>query len=243
MSQLSPIMRQAKPFNISLNKLVAYPQKTSSVVYAVPETSTPNAIQQLQRNIESMYPEYNDLVLKNESGFPPQLCLAQFTKESVNEQLAKLQSTWKPIEFTVKELHLISRNGDVPFEVRASIQLGNEAPTKDYPENPVTFRNRTRPPSSAFKLFVSNLSWNVDSVGLADLFKEYRPKKAYIIMDKIRDRSRGYGFVEFETDADRQSALQALQGKDIDGRQILVKLAVEQRKDVEGGSAPPPPQL
>lgn len=198
-----------------------------------------NAISDLQRAIETVLPEYNDLVLKNESGFAPHLTLGQFDKEGIEETVAKIQSQWTPIDWDVKELYMVSRNGDVPFEVRMTLPFSGEAASKEYEENPQVFRPRDRRrdnTSSRFKLFVSNLSWNVDSQALLDLFKDHRAKKGYVIMDKIRDRSRGYGFVEFETEADQQAALQAMQGREVDGRQILVKLAVENRTEGQGGA-------
>jgi 2'-5' RNA ligase len=235
---LGPVLRNIKPFTVTLSRVSSYTSKTGSTVFAVPETNPPNAIKELQRAIETVLPEYNELVLKNESGFAPHLTLGQYDKEGIEETVAKLQAQWQPIDWEVKELYMVSRNGDVPFEVRQALQLGGEAPTKEYEENPQVFRPRDRRKdnsSNRFKLFVSNLSWNVDSQSLLDMFKDHRAKKGYVIMDKIRDRSRGYGFVEFESEADQQAALQAMQGREMDGRQILVKIAVENRS-AEGGA-------
>lgn len=264
---LGPVLRNIKPFTVTLSRVSSYTSKTGSTVFAVPETNVrrlyrssfvcalspfdhsqtmeydtdgifsvtkqpPTAIKELQRAIETVLPEYNELVLKNESGFAPHLTLGQYDKEGIEETVAKLQAQWTPIDWEVKELFMVSRNGDVPFEVRQALQLGGEAPTKEYEENPQVFRPRDRRKDNTanrFKLFVSNLSWNVDSQSLLDMFKDHRAKKGYVIMDKIRDRSRGYGFVEFESEADQQAALQAMQGREMDGRQILVKVAVENR--------------
>jgi len=245
---LKPVLKNVKPFTVKLAKLSAYTSKTGSTMFAVPETNPPKAFSDLQRAIEVALPEYNDLVLKSESGFAPHLTLGQFDKEGIEETVAKWQAQWQPIEWDVKELYMVSRNGDVPFEVRMALPFGDEAPSKEYQENMTTFRSRERrrDTGQSFKLFVSNLSWNVDSQALLEMFKEHRAKKAYVIMDKIRDRSRGYGFVEFDSDSDQQAALAALQGKEVDGRQLLVKLAVETRSqqqapagDAGAGSAAP----
>lgn len=240
-TQLAPVLKNIKPFNIKLSKIGSYQSKTGATVYAVPETTPANAINDLQRALETVLPEYNDLVLKNESGFPPHLTLGQFDKEGIEETVAKIQAQWTPIDYDVKELYMVSRNGDVPFEVRLTLPFAGEQPSKEYEENPQVFRPRDRRrdnTAARYKLFVSNLSWNVDSQALLDLFKDHRAKKGYVIMDKIRDRSRGYGFVEFETEADQQAALQAVQGREVDGRQVLVKVAVENR---EGQQSQQPP--
>jgi len=244
-NNLKPVLKSIRPFTVRLSKINYFNQKTAASVYVAPEATPANSIAELQKKVEAVFPEYNDLVLKGESGFAPHMTLGQFDKEGIEQTVSKLQAEWQPVEFPVKELYLISRNGDQPFEVRLAMQLGDEAPTKEYEENPVVLRKRginsgqPRTPGK-YKLFVSNLSWNIDSPALQNLFKDFNPKRAYVITDRIRDRSRGYGFVEFDSETDQQAALNGLQGKEIDGRQLLVKTAIEQKRDtpLEGEQTP-----
>jgi len=66
-------------------------------------------------------------------------------------------------------------------------------------------------------LFVANLPFSVDDAQLLLAFKEAKAKGAHVVQTKS-GRSRGYGFVEFETEADQQEALKNLNGKPITGK-------------------------
>jgi len=61
---------------------------------------------------------------------------------------------------------------------------------------------------------------------LADAFAAYGTvASATIIMDRASGRSKGFGFVELEDDAAAQSAINEMNGKDVDGRKISVSVA------------------
>jgi hypothetical protein len=75
----------------------------------------PGAILEVQRAIETVYPEYNDLTVKAENGFGPTLTLGQFEKEQADATLAKLQADWQPVEFPVSEV----REGEARARARA----------------------------------------------------------------------------------------------------------------------------
>lgn len=76
------------------------------------------------------------------------------------------------------------------------------------------------------KLYVGDLSYDVNDQSLADMFKEFgEVKEATIIMDRMSNRSKGFGFVTFANDADAEKAISALDGKEIGGRNIKVNLA------------------
>lgn len=81
------------------------------------------------------------------------------------------------------------------------------------------------------KLFVGNLSWNVDDAQLEQLFSEYgEVSSARVVTDRDTGRSRGFGFVEIEA-ADAAVVISATNGRDIDGRPIRVNEAED-----KGGS-------
>ena len=48
---------------------------------------------------------------------------------------------------------------------------------------------------------------------------------ASVIIDKMSGRSKGFGFVELEDDAMAQSAIEQMNGKDLDGRKLVVSVA------------------
>ncbi|MCD4748249.1 MAG: RNA-binding protein [Thermoanaerobaculales bacterium] len=84
----------------------------------------------------------------------------------------------------------------------------------------------------AKKLFVGNLSWNVDDNGLRDAFVPFgEVTEAKVITDRNTGRSRGFGFVTFEGDEDAEKAIEALNDTDLDGRTIKVNVALEKNRD------------
>ncbi|KAK2466346.1 hypothetical protein APHAL10511_001988 [Amanita phalloides] len=79
-------------------------------------------------------------------------------------------------------------------------------------------------------LFVANLGFNVDDVGLSSLFTDagVTVVSARIVRRRYgRPRkSKGYGFVEVESEEQQTKAIELLQGKEVSGRAIVVKIAV-----------------
>lgn len=75
------------------------------------------------------------------------------------------------------------------------------------------------------RLYAGNLSFNTSKAGLADHFGEHAAiKSCDIIMDKFSGRSRGFGFVEVDTD-DSGALIEALNATTLDGRTIVVNEA------------------
>ena len=76
------------------------------------------------------------------------------------------------------------------------------------------------------KLYVGNLSYDVDSSALEALFTPHGTvQSAQIISDRDTGRSKGFGFVEMGSDAEAQAAIDALNGKDSGGRSLTVNVA------------------
>ena len=83
-------------------------------------------------------------------------------------------------------------------------------------------------------IYVGNISWNLKDQDLANLFASYgEVTSAKIVTDKFTNRSKGFGFVEMADDAAAQAAIAALNGSEVDGRNIVVN---ESRPKPEGGS-------
>ena len=81
------------------------------------------------------------------------------------------------------------------------------------------------------KLYVGNLSYKVKQEELESLFSEYgNVSSAVVISDKFTGRSKGFGFVEMEDPASADKAIQELDGKAIQGRNLKVNEA-QPRKD------------
>jgi RNA recognition motif-containing protein len=83
-----------------------------------------------------------------------------------------------------------------------------------------------RTPSNS-TLFVANLPFSVDDAGLSKIFEGLNIKTAHVVR-KRNDRSKGFGFVEFATPEDQQKALAAMDKKQVDGRELIVKVALQE---------------
>lgn len=78
----------------------------------------------------------------------------------------------------------------------------------------------------AKRLFVGNLSWDTTDESLRAAFAEAGTvESAQVITDKMSGRSKGFGFVEMATDEEAAKAVEALNGKAIDGRPVTVNEA------------------
>jgi len=76
------------------------------------------------------------------------------------------------------------------------------------------------------KLFVGSLPWSVSDEDLQKAFAAHgNVLSAKVVTDKETRRSRGFGFVEFETEAEAAAAVQALNGSELKGRNIIVSEA------------------
>jgi len=76
------------------------------------------------------------------------------------------------------------------------------------------------------KVFVGSLSWSTTNDGLAAHFATAGTvTKADVLMDKMTGKSKGFGFVEFATEAEAQAAVDKLNQSELDGRTIFVDLA------------------
>jgi RNA recognition motif-containing protein len=72
-------------------------------------------------------------------------------------------------------------------------------------------------------IYVSNLGFNVQDADLKELFAAYGDvTSAKVIMDKISNQSRGFGFVEMPDDASAKRAIDELNGTSVDGRSVKV---------------------
>jgi cold-inducible RNA-binding protein len=90
----------------------------------------------------------------------------------------------------------------------------------------------------ATKLFVGKLSFNTTDETLRAAFEAYGAvSSAQVIMDRDTNRSKGFGFVEMDNDAEAQAAIAGLNDQEIDGRVVAVSVARprEDRPQRSGG--------
>ncbi|HCQ19890.1 RNA-binding protein [Aphanizomenon flos-aquae NRERC-008] len=87
-------------------------------------------------------------------------------------------------------------------------------------------------------IYVGNLSYEVTQDGLSEIFKEYGTvKRVQLPTDRETGKVRGFGFVEMESDAEEEKAIEALDGAEWMGRDLKVNKAKprEERGSFGGG--------
>jgi len=85
------------------------------------------------------------------------------------------------------------------------------------------------------KLFVGNLSFNTTENDLNDVFAAFGTvTEANLMMDRMTNRPRGFGFVTMSSAEEAEKAIEGLNGKDVDGRALTVNVA-KPREERSGG--------
>ena len=91
----------------------------------------------------------------------------------------------------------------------------------------------------ANKLFIGSLAWTTTDDSLRDFFATAgNVVSANVIVDRDTNRSKGFGFVEMSTDEEAKAAIDQLNGKELDGRAIVVNEArprEERPRNNDGG--------
>ena len=76
------------------------------------------------------------------------------------------------------------------------------------------------------KVYVGNLPFSIDDEGLRKVFESYGEiEEVSVIKDKFSGRSKGFGFVTFKNDEDAKKAIEALNDKEVEGRNLKVNEA------------------
>jgi RNA recognition motif-containing protein len=88
----------------------------------------------------------------------------------------------------------------------------------------------------ATKLFIGSLAWATTDDSLKDFFSGVGTVvSASVIMDRETNRSKGFGFVEMSSDEEAKAAVDQLNGKDLDGRAVVVSEARPREERPRGG--------
>lgn len=75
-------------------------------------------------------------------------------------------------------------------------------------------------------IYVGNLPWSISEDELRKMFEEFgQVTSAAIVMDRVTNKSRGFGFVEMADDKEAQAAINSLNGKSVDERTLTVNEA------------------
>ena len=86
------------------------------------------------------------------------------------------------------------------------------------------------------RIYVGNLGYNVTSTDLERLFAQHGAvRSAQVIEDRASGRSKGFGFVEMDSDSEAQAAISALNGSSLEGRTLTVNEAKPRPAQGGGG--------
>jgi len=86
------------------------------------------------------------------------------------------------------------------------------------------------------KIYVGNLPYSVTNASLESNFAEFGGvASAKVMMDRDSGRSKGFGFVEMSSDAEAQAAISGMNGKNVDGRDMVVNEARPMEPRTGGG--------
>ena len=80
------------------------------------------------------------------------------------------------------------------------------------------------------KLFVGNVAYGTDIQTLVDLFSQYGK-----VVDSYKPQAKGFAFITFETEEEAAAAMEALNGYEVDGREINISIAEPKKPREEGG--------
>ncbi len=85
-------------------------------------------------------------------------------------------------------------------------------------------------------IFVAGLPFDMDDQELKEIFEAYGAvSSARVIMDRETQKSRGFGFVEMSDDTEAKTAIQRLDGGQLEGRSLSVKIAEDRKPNAGGG--------
>ena len=88
------------------------------------------------------------------------------------------------------------------------------------------------------RLFVGNLSWSVDGEALRDLFGQAGTVvDARVIKERDSGRSRGFGFVTFDTEEGAENAIREFHGQELNGRPLRIDRAIERKDPAKASTA------
>lgn len=91
-------------------------------------------------------------------------------------------------------------------------------------------------------IFIANLDWDITSSDLSTTFSSFGVVTyAHVVFDKNTKKSKGFGYVEMESADAAIAAIQALNGMDINGRRLDVKIASPKGNRPETKKAPQKP--
>lgn len=107
---------------------------------------------------------------------------------------------------------------------------GAEAKTERAPRAKREPKGAPKGEPSKTLVYVANLAFATTDETLKAAFSEFSVKSAHVVRRRVGNRSKGFGFVDFDSQAEQQRALSAAENKEIDGRAVTLQVAVQEDK-------------
>mmetsp|Transcript_9147 Transcript_9147/g.22936 ORF Transcript_9147/g.22936 Transcript_9147/m.22936 type:complete len:479 (+) Transcript_9147:224-1660(+) len=123
--QLEEALASFQSFKLDLAQFSYFAHgKKSATLFLEPTEHTTGSLKALNTTIESVFPYCNDLSSRSVDGFHAHLTVGKFPGvRPVEAAAAKFANTWRSIPWQVDSVHVISRRGSDPFEIRHTIRL------------------------------------------------------------------------------------------------------------------------
>ncbi|QSQ18852.1 DUF504 domain-containing protein [Pyxidicoccus parkwayensis] len=124
---LSEALLGAKPFEVTLAGFDHFEHRANVTAWLRPEDQPHGALEALHAALAQAMPECDEQGRKSAHGFTPHLSVGQLPRSGaadIARTLANWQKHWRPLTFEAREVCIIRRKGDTPFEVVRRIPLG-----------------------------------------------------------------------------------------------------------------------
>lgn len=118
--QLTEALKDFSPFAISLDHLSHFDRRRDCQLFA--GANPENGLQNLWKRVRKELPK--NIRNGNRNHFKPHLSLGQYGKSEIISAMETLQRSWGKNKWIVDQVYMISRNGNVPFEIKHVIKLG-----------------------------------------------------------------------------------------------------------------------
>lgn len=235
--ELTSALASFQPFKLRFEGFREFHHTKSNTLWLEPQTEPPRALLDLQDRLLGVYRYCSNQARKTPAGFVPHLTIGQF--KSLKETLAmkeKLQTSWEPIEFVVKEIYLISRTKDDPFEIRHVVPFAWDESRGSYAPHFVAHPIPEKSVAALPTAHVNDIPSHFTGEDLGAVFREkgFLVVSATVVVDKqgqkaktktkTKAKNRVYGVVEFPTVEERQRAKVALNKTIVGDRRITIAI-------------------
>lgn len=118
--------REIEPFELTFEGLGRFDHRASTTLWLRPKSAPDGRLEALQAALAPAFPRCDEQSGRSADGFTPHLTVAKLTGPpgQLAATAARLAPTLPPFTCRVEEVHLISRRGDDPFEIRYTVKLG-----------------------------------------------------------------------------------------------------------------------